>query len=243
MPLHHHGLVTHTTVIASFAVDPGLFGTGVSLAAAGGMVLAALTMVLTPGPNMVYLVSRSIGQGRAAGLISLAGTGVGFLIYMTMANLGLAVVFIAVPWLFIGVKAAGVGYLGYLAWQALKPGGRGVFEAHELRRDSAAKLFGMGLSTNLLNPKTAVMYLALIPQFVDPQAGSTTAQGFVLGGIQIGVSMTVNAAIVLAAGSIAGVLAARRRWVIWQRRVTGALLGAVAVLLAFEVPARAHAQP
>lgn len=69
----------------------------VSLGAAGAMALASLAMVLTPGPNMVYLTSRSISQGRRAGLVSLAGTGVGFGIYMLVANLGLAVVFIAVP--------------------------------------------------------------------------------------------------------------------------------------------------
>ncbi len=212
-----------------------VLGTGVSLAAAGGMALTALLMVLTPGPNMVYLVSRSISQGRTAGLVSLAGTGTGFLVYLTMAGAGLAVVFVAVPWLFIGLKAAGVVYLAYLAWQALKPSGRGVFETRGLRRDSAAKLFRMGLVTNLLNPKAAVMYLALIPQFVDPSAGSPALQGFLLGGIQIAVSLTVNAAIILAAGSIAGFLAARPLWTVWQRRATGGLLGLVAVLLALEV--------
>jgi threonine/homoserine/homoserine lactone efflux protein len=107
----------------------------ISTGAALGMAVTALGMVLTPGPNMMYLVSRSISQGRTAGLISLIGTGVGFIVYMTMANVGLAVVFVAVPWLFIGFKAAGAAYLGYLAWQALKPGGRGLFETRELGRD------------------------------------------------------------------------------------------------------------
>ena len=92
----------------------------ISIAAAVGMAVTALGMVLTPGPNMMYLVSRSITQGRIAGLISLAGTGIGFVVYMTMANVGLGVVFVAVPWLFIGFKAAGAAYLGYLVWQALR---------------------------------------------------------------------------------------------------------------------------
>src|SRR5262245_30241925 len=122
--------------------------TGVTAGAAGGMTLAALGMVLTPGPNMVYLASRSIGQGRAAGLVSLAGTGVGWLVYLAMANLGLAAVFVAVPWLYVGIKAAGVAYLGYVAWQALRPGGHGVFETRLLRRDSRSTLFRTGLVTN-----------------------------------------------------------------------------------------------
>jgi threonine/homoserine/homoserine lactone efflux protein len=212
----------------------------ISSAAALGMIVTALGMVLTPGPNMMYLVSRSISQGRTAGLISLTGTAVGFVVYMTMANLGLAVVFVAVPWLFIAFKAAGAAYLGYLAWQALRPGGRGLFEPRELDRDSRWKLFRMGLITNLLNPKAAIMYLALIPQFVDLHRGSAVAQGFTLGSLQILVSLTVNALLVLAAGSVARFVRSRPRWASWQRRLTGTLLGGVTVLLAREVPARAR---
>ncbi|MDQ1130346.1 LysE family translocator [Microbacterium sp. SORGH_AS_0888] len=204
------------------------------------MALTALTMVLTPGPNMIYLVSRSISQGRRAGLISLAGTGLGFIAYMLMANLGLAVVFVAVPWLFIGLKAAGVAYLAYLAWQTLRPSGRGVFEIRDLARDSNWRLFRMGLITNLLNPKVAIMYVTVIPQFIDPQRGHPLLQGLTLGLLQITVSVTINALIVIAAGSIASFLAHRPSWAIWQRRTTGFLLGAVALLLAFEVPDRAH---
>lgn len=212
----------------------------ISWSAAGGMALAALVMVLTPGPNMIYLVSRSIAQGRIAGLISLAGTGVGFLVYMTMANLGLAVVFVVIPWLYVGLKAAGVAYLAYLAWRTLRPGGTGLFETRALARDSRGKLFRMGLVTNLLNPKVAVMYLALIPQFIDSHAGQAVAQGFVLGGIQILVSLTVNATIVIAAGSIARFLHTRPTWTRWQRRITGSLLGLVATFLAVEVPKAAR---
>jgi threonine/homoserine/homoserine lactone efflux protein len=212
----------------------------ITVAAGLGMAATALGMVLTPGPNMMYLVSRSISQGRTAGLISLAGTAVGFIVYMTLANLGLAVLFIAVPWLYVGFKAAGAAYLGYLAWQALRRGGRGLFETRELDRDSVARLFRMGLITNLLNPKAAIMYLALIPQFVDPGRGDTAAQGFTLGAIQIAVSLTINTLIILAAGAIASFIRARPDWTAWQRRITGTLLGAVAVLLAKEVPARAR---
>ena len=217
-----------------------VLGNGVAWAAVGGMALAALVMVLTPGPNMIYLVSRSVAQGRSAGIVSLAGTGVGFLVYMTMANLGLGIVFVAVPWLYIGLKAAGVLYLALLAWKTLRPGGASLFEPRALTRDSHWKLFRMGLLTNLLNPKTAVMYLALIPQFIDPAHGSTAAQGFALGAVQITVSMIVNASIVLAAGTMAVFLATRPSWTRWQRRITGSLLGAVAILLAREVPQAAR---
>lgn len=213
---------------------------GVSLVTAGGMTLAALGMVLTPGPNMVYLVSRSVSQGRSAGLVSLAGTGVGFVAYMAMANLGLSAVFVAVPWIYIGLKAAGVAYILWLAWSALRPNGTGVFDVHDLKPDRPFKLFRMGLITNLVNPKAAIMYLTLIPQFIDPSAGHTLAQGFVLGGIQITISMVVNAAIVVTAGSVAAFLLTRPRWAQLQRRITGTMLGIVALLLAREVPRAAR---
>jgi threonine/homoserine/homoserine lactone efflux protein len=133
-----------------------------------------------------------------------------------------------------------VMYLGYLAWRALRPGGRGLFETRELPRDPNWKLFRMGLLTNLLNPKAAIMYLALIPQFIEPGRGHAVLQGFALGSLQIAVSMTVNALIIVAAGSIAGLVRTRPTWATWQRRITGTMLGAVAVLLAREVPERAR---
>lgn len=206
-----------------------------------GIALVALGMVLAPGPNMIYLVSRSISQGWAAGLISLGGTAVGFLVYMVMANLGLAAVFIVVPWAYVLVKVAGALYLLYLAWRVLKPGGTDVFGARELPRDSRGKLFRMGLVTNLLNPKAAIMYVALIPQFIVPARGNVIAQGFILGGIQITVSMTVNTLIILAAGGIAVFLQSRPRWMTWQRRAIGTMLAGIGVYLLAEAPAPATA--
>ncbi|WP_396599706.1 LysE family translocator [Frigoribacterium sp. R86507] len=213
----------------------------ISLTAASAMALVALGMVFTPGPNMMYLVSRSISQGRRAGLVSLAGTAVGFVVYMTMANVGLAAVFLVVPWLYTALKVAGAAYLLWLAYKTLRPGGASVFDTRDLPRDSTATLFRMGLVTNLLNPKAAIMYLALIPQFVDQSTGSVVAQGFQLGAVQIAVSLAVNAGIIVAAGSIAGFLRRKPSWMRWQRWATGTLLGAVGVKLALDAPAPAAA--
>lgn len=204
----------------------------VSEGAALGVVAVSLGMVLTPGPNMTYLVSRTLTQGRRAGLMSLGGVAVGFLFYLTAANLGLSIVFIVVPELYLVVKLAGAGYLGWLAWKALRPGGASIFQPQQLAPDSPRRLFVMGLLTNLLNPKAAVMYLSLIPQFVDPGAGNVVGQGFLLGGLQISVSLAVNCLIVLAGGTIAAGLTRRPQWIKWQRYVMGTVLGALAVRLA-----------
>ncbi|MGW6375732.1 LysE family translocator [Rhodococcus sp. NPDC055112] len=203
-------------------------------AAVLGVSAVALGMVLTPGPNMMYLVSRSVTQGRRAGLISLGGVAVGFACYLAAATAGISAVFVAVPQLYLAVKLAGAGYLGWLAWQALRPGGVSVFAPRRLAADSATRLFTMGLVTNLLNPKIAIMYLALIPQFIDPAAGRVWAQSLGLGGVQIAVALTVNAAIVVVAGTISTLLDARPGWLRVQRYVMGSVLGGLAVTLALD---------
>lgn len=204
----------------------------VSYASVLGVAAVALGMVLTPGPNMIYLVSRSITQGRLAGLVSLAGVALGFLVYLTATNLGLSVIFAAVPQVYLAVKLAGALYLGWLAVKALRPGGISLFEPRELTPDPPRRLFAMGVMTNLLNPKAAVLYLSLIPQFVRPTAGHAMMQGFVLGAVQITVSLAVNTAIVFASGAIAVFLARRPGWLRVQRYLMGTVLGALAVKLA-----------
>src|SRR5689334_9983480 len=130
----------------------------VDLHAAAGIALLAFGLVLTPGPNMIYLVSRSLTQGRTAGLVSLVGTGLGFLVYLLAAALGITAIFVAVPAAYVALKLAGAVYLLYLAWNVLRPGAQPVFAVRELPRDTPARLIGMGFLTNLLNPKVAVLY-------------------------------------------------------------------------------------
>lgn len=196
--------------------------------------LICLGMVLTPGPNMIYLVSRSICQGPAAGLVSLGGVALGFVFYMLMSALGITVLVMAVPFAYEALKFAGAAYLLWLAWQAVRPGGRSPFQVRDLPKDSPRKLFMMGLVTNLLNPKAAVLYLSLLPQFVDPALGSVLLQSVVLGASQIAISVTVNAMIALMAGSIALFLAGRPFWMVVQRWLMGTVLAGLAVRMATE---------
>lgn len=196
--------------------------------------LIALGMVLTPGPNMVYLISRSICQGRVAGLISLGGVALGFVFYMVCAAFGITALVLAVPYAYDTIRFAGALYLLWLAWQAVRPGGRSPFQVKDLPKDSPRKLFLMGFLTNLLNPKIAVMYLSLLPQFIDPANGSVLVQSLVLGATQIVISVSVNALIAISAGSIAVFLVRRPSFAIVQRWIMGTVLAALAVKMATE---------
>lgn len=194
--------------------------------------LIALGMVLTPGPNMVYLISRSICQGRVAGLISLGGVALGFVFYMLCAALGITALVLAVPYAYDAVRFAGAIYLMWLAWQAVRPGGHSPFQVRDLPRDGPRRLFFMGFLTNLLNPKIAVMYLSLLPQFIDPAGGSVLVQSLVLGTIQILVSVSVNALIAITAGSIAIFLVRRPSFAVVQRWIMGTVLAGLALKMA-----------
>jgi threonine/homoserine/homoserine lactone efflux protein len=199
-----------------------------------GFALISLGIVLTPGPNMIYLISRSITQGRAAGLISLGGVALGFVFYMLCAAFGITALLLAVPYAYDALRFAGSAYLLWLAWQAVRPGGRSPFQLKKLAKDSPRKLFVMGFVTNLLNPKIAMLYLALLPQFIDPAGGSVLAQSLLLGSIQIAISVSVNAMIALAAGTIALFLTRRPTWMLVQRYLMGTVLAGLAVRMAFE---------
>ncbi|HWY24391.1 MAG TPA: LysE family translocator [Nevskia sp.] len=235
--------------------------------------LVALGMVLTPGPNMIYLISRTLCQGRAAGLLSLIGVAGGFIFYMLCAAFGITALVMAVPYAYDSLRLAGAAYLLYLAWQALRPGGRSPFsipaaqpptdvplphsgrgegqsrsdwrgegsprfvgagELRELPPDSPRRLVAMGLFTNLLNPKAAVLYLSLLPQFADPAQGPVLPQLLTLGCTQMAISISVNGLIVLSAAGIARFLLQRPGWRLAQRWMMGSVLGMLAVRMAVE---------
>jgi threonine/homoserine/homoserine lactone efflux protein len=183
-----------------------------------GFALVSFGIVLTPGPNMIYLISRSITQGATAGLISLGGVALGFVFYMLCAAFGITALLFAVPY----------------AYDALKPNGRSPFQVRELKSDGPRKLFAMGFLTNLLNPKIAMLYLALLPQFIDPTEGSVLTQSLALGATQTVISVSVNAVIAMAAGSIALFLGARPSWLLIQRWLMGTVLAGLAMRMALE---------
>ena len=198
-------------------------------------VVACVLLVLTPGPNLLYLVSRTLCQGRAAGLLSLAGTTTGFLVHVFAAALGLSAVFVAVPILYDVVRWAGAAYLLWLAWDAVRPqGAGGLFARRDLPAVAPRTLFRTGLLTSILNPKVALFYLALFPQFVDPARGSVLGQSLFLGAVQIGIAVAGDFLFVLAAARVARWLAERPAWAAVQRWMLGGVFAAIAVKLALD---------
>jgi threonine/homoserine/homoserine lactone efflux protein len=196
--------------------------------------IASVLLALTPGPNLLYLLSRTLCQGRRAGVVSLAGTSTGFVFHVLAAALGLSAIFLTVPVLYDLLRYVGAAYLLWLAWGALKPGARGMFAPRSLPEDPPRRLFRVGLLTSILNPKVALFYLALLPQFVDASRGSVFAQSVVLGLLQIVIGIVSDLCFVLAASRIATWLAQRPIWAAIQRWVLGAVFAGIALKLAFE---------
>jgi threonine/homoserine/homoserine lactone efflux protein len=200
------------------------------------LVFAALSFGLaaTPGPNMLYLVSRALAQGTGAGMVSLVGCQFGSLVIMLCAAAGLTAALFAVPYAWDVLRLGGAAYLAFLAWQCVRPGGQPIFAPRAMPREPAARLFSVGFATAALNPKVALFYVAVLPPFIDPALGSVFAQGAALGAVQIGVAIVFDGLLVYGAAGVARFLGTRPGWMAAQRWILGAALALIAVKLASE---------
>jgi threonine/homoserine/homoserine lactone efflux protein len=196
--------------------------------------LASLILAMTPGPNWVYLLSRTLCQGRRAGLVSWGGTTVGFTFHMLAAAFGLSALLLAVPHAYDAVRLAGAAYLLWLAYTTLRGAAGTAFAPLALPEVPDRVLFRQGVLSSVLNPKVALFYLALFPQFIDPAHGSVLAQSAALGLVQIAVTSGFDVLLVLAAAGIARRLTARPGWLRAQRIVLGSAFGALAAWLALD---------
>ncbi|WP_114819187.1 LysE family translocator [Chryseobacterium sp. KLBC 52] len=197
-------------------------------------ILAALILVISPGPNMIYLISKSITQGKKSGFISLAGVVCGFLFHIIMVSFGLTAVLLAVPLAYTILKTLGTVYLLYLAYQAIKPKSRNIFDVDKNgAHDSPKKLFTIGFLTNVLNPKVAVFYLSFFPQFIKPEYGSILTQSLELGVIQVLISFSINFIIVLTAARVAVFFSNNPVWIKVQKWFMASVLTYLAIKMAF----------
>lgn len=200
------------------------------------LVFAALSLglALTPGPNMLYLVSRSLAQGTGAGMVSLVGCQAGSLAIMLCAAAGITAALLAVPYAWDILRLGGAAYLLFLAWQCVRPGGQPLFAPRAMPREPAGRLFAVGFATAALNPKVALFYMAVLPPFLDPARGDVFLQGAMLGAVQVAVCTAFDALLVWGAAGTARFLGTRPGWMAVQRWVLGAALGLLAVKLAAE---------
>jgi threonine/homoserine/homoserine lactone efflux protein len=194
-------------------------------------MVSALALNLSPGPSILYVLSRSIGQGREAGLLSVFGLATATLIHAVAMALGLSTLFLYSPLAFAVVKYLGAAYLIYLGIGALLSRGtlQPVAAAAPLSRGA---IYRQGVVTDLLNPKVALFFIAFLPQFVDPAAGSPTMQILFFGLLFHITGVPVNLMVALAGGRLAKLLARRPGWARVQNWITGTVLVGLGLRLA-----------
>jgi threonine/homoserine/homoserine lactone efflux protein len=198
----------------------------------GLYVVASLALILTPGQDMLYVLSRSLAQGRAAGVWSAIGVILGILVHTALAALGVGAILLASEGLFLALKLAGAAYLVFLGAKLLlsraAPAGPDAAGATL----PAASLVWQGLLSNVGNPKIVLFFLAFLPQFIDPASAHPTRDLVFLGVLYALMALPVKAGVGLAAGSLAEALRRRPAALAWINRASGAVLVGLGLRLA-----------
>jgi threonine/homoserine/homoserine lactone efflux protein len=193
---------------------------------------ASLLLIVTPGQDMILVMSRSIAQGPAPGVVTAAGVAVGLIGHTVLATLGLGAILRTSEWLFVALKFVGAAYLLYLGLGLLRTK-HGAFAFASMPPRSLGKLFFDGAFSNLSNPKVAVFYFAFLPQFVSPAAQHPTLSIFALGIAFAVLTFLVKAPVGLFAGALSGWLRSRPNVLTWVYRSSGAILVGLGIRLAF----------
>ena len=195
-------------------------------------IVAALVLLVVPGPAVLYIVAQSISRGRLAGIVSMLGIQVGGLVHIAAAAAGLSALLVRSGVAFNIVKYAGAAYLVFLGLRRLL--GREQLDTVGARPEkSLRRLFAQGIAVNVLNPKTALFFFSFLPQFVDVEQGSVALQIATLGLIFILLATVSDGLYALAAGSAAGWLRGRPGFVRGERFATGGVLVGLGVIAAF----------
>jgi threonine/homoserine/homoserine lactone efflux protein len=185
-------------------------------------VLAALGLLLIPGPSVLYITTRSVSQGRGAGLVSVAGVELAGLVHVVAATFGLSALLLASALAFNIVRYLGAAYLIYLGIRTLLKRSESQQRTLPAPR-SAGHLFIQGFLVNLLNPKTALFFYAFLPQFVSPTRGSVVWQILFLGVLFVGLACCTDGSYALLSATLSGWLRRSTRFLAVQRYITGAI--------------------
>jgi threonine/homoserine/homoserine lactone efflux protein len=196
-------------------------------------IVASLVLIITPGQDMILVMSRSVAQGAAAGVATAAGVSVGLMGHTVLATVGLGAILRTSEWLFIALKLVGAAYLLYLGIGLLLTK-RGDLALGSAAQRSLRRLFLDGAFSNLSNPKIAVFYFAFLPQFVSPSAQQPTLSVFVLGVAFAMLTFLVKGPVGVFAGALSAWLRSRPSVLTWVYRSSGAVLIGLGVKLAFE---------
>lgn len=165
---------------------------------------ASLVLVIVPGPAVVYILTRSVSQGRTAGLVSAVGVNTGSAVHVLAAVAGLSLILTQSTFAFGVVKWAGVAYLAWIGFRTLRSPDID-FESPKADTDGLKRIFMQGVLVNVLNPKVAVFFLAFLPQFIDPEAANPTLQTIVLGMTLIIIGLVSDSAYALLGGKVGSV--------------------------------------
>jgi threonine/homoserine/homoserine lactone efflux protein len=198
---------------------------------------AALLLAVMPGPAVLYIVSRSVEQGRSAGLVSALGVATGGTVHMVAAAVGLSSLLLASATAFTAVKYVGAAYLVYLGVRTLVRR-ESLGQLGRARNHSRRRIYTEGVVVNILNPKTALFFFAFLPQFVDPDGVAPAVQMAVLGAIFVTLALASDSLWALAAGTVAHRLTRSERLQTWRRRLSGAVLIGLGVTAALAEPRR-----
>lgn len=200
-------------------------------------VTAAVALLVVPGPSVLYVVARGIDQGRPAALVSVLGIGLGAMVHVAAAAVGLSALLVSSATAFASVKYLGAAYLIYLGIRTLLDRSDPVGPARTTRRP-LRRLFTGGFVVEALNPKTALFFLAFLPQFVDPAAGNVLAQTLLLGALFVAIGICTDGCYAMAAGSIGGLVGSRPTLARAQRVVSGTIYLGLGAATALGTPGR-----
>jgi threonine/homoserine/homoserine lactone efflux protein len=200
-------------------------------------VVAAAVLLITPGPAVLYVVARSLDQGRWAGIVSTLGINVGTLFHVVAAALGVSALLMRSALAFSVVKYAGAAYLVYLGIRKLREKEEGL-ATRVVERKSLTRVFYEGMLVNLTNPKTALFFFAFLPQFVDPGKGSVAVQFLLLGALFVVMAIASDSLYALLAGSLGNWLRGHLGFLRVQRYVAGSVYLGLGVATALAGPSK-----